>query len=154
MVAVPAVKPETRPVDPTVATVGLLLLQVPPDVVSVNPVVKPVHKVEAPMIGDIGVTFVTVMVAVTKQPVVSSYVTVQVPAKTPVTKPELEFTVAIAPFELDHVPPDVPSVKWVVPPTVTEVVPLIDEGNGLTLTAAEPVIVLTQPVEVFVATMV
>ena len=55
-----------------------------------------------------------------------------VPAATPVTTPEL-LTVAIDELLLPHVPPVVVSAKVAVAPAQT-VAPLIDVGNGLTVT--------------------
>ena len=60
---------------------------------------------------------------------------VVVPEATPVTTPDA-FTVAFAVFELLHTPPPAASVRAVVEPAQTEVVPVIDPaaGNGLTVT--------------------
>jgi hypothetical protein len=68
IVVVPAVRPDTIPVvDPTLAFVGELLLQVPPGVRSLSVVVKPTHTVAGvPRIGVIGLTCT---VSVLKQPV-------------------------------------------------------------------------------------
>jgi len=67
ILGVPAVTPVTTPVLPTAATPELLLLHVPPDVVSVSAVVVPVQTVLLPVIalGD----GLTVIVVVVKQPV-------------------------------------------------------------------------------------
>jgi hypothetical protein len=61
-VAVPELTPVTVPVDPMVATVVVLLLQVPYGVASVNVVVNPAHTTAVPFTVP-GVTL-TVMVAV------------------------------------------------------------------------------------------
>jgi hypothetical protein len=64
MVAVPAVMPETRPLkDPTVATAGVLLLQVPPAVGSNRTVVAPAQMELTPLITAGTVYTVTVVVA-------------------------------------------------------------------------------------------
>ena len=56
-----------------------------------------------------------------------------VPAATPVTMPEAEPTVAIAPLLENHAPPEIPSLSAVVPPTTTIVVPKIGVAAGLTV---------------------
>ena len=56
-----------------------------------------------------------------------------VPAETPVTTPVAGFTVAIAGFPLDQLPPPVASVKVVVDPTAVVVVPPIAAGAGTTV---------------------
>ncbi len=68
MVAVPAVSPVTRPVaEPAVATMILLLVQVPPGVESVRVMAVPTQSILAgPVIAD--GTDVTVSVLVTRQP--------------------------------------------------------------------------------------
>ena len=53
MVAVPATKPDTIPVLPIVATVVLLLLQLPPLAVLLSVVLEPAHTLSVP---DTGVT--------------------------------------------------------------------------------------------------
>lgn len=51
MLSVPAATPVTIPDDePTVANVGLLLIQLPPDVASVSVVFRPTHTLVAPPI--------------------------------------------------------------------------------------------------------
>ena len=71
MVATPEPVPVTRPVPaPTVATEVLLLLHVPPVVVSVSRVVKDIQRVEEPVIDD-GNGF-TVTTSVALQPVVAN----------------------------------------------------------------------------------
>ena len=51
-----------------------------------------------------------------------------VPAVTPVTTPVVAFTVAIEVLDDVHVPPLVASDKVLVPPTVVDVVPVIEAG--------------------------
>ena len=64
MIVVPTDNPVTRPEpDPTVATVGTLLVQNPPDTVSPNAVVLPAHTDESPVIGVGAVTTFTVVTA-------------------------------------------------------------------------------------------
>ena len=59
---------------------------------------------------------------------------VDVPAVVPVTMPELVPTVAIPVAPEVHVPPVVASLKVVVDPAHIVNVPVIDDGNGLTVT--------------------
>ena len=59
-----------------------------------------------------------------------------VPELTPVTFPEPS-TVAL-PLLLLHMPPGVASVKLVINPVQTADVPLISDGNGLTVTVTLP----------------
>lgn len=66
------------------------------------------------------------------------------PAATPVTTPLLVPTVASVTLLLVQVPVPVAFVNVVVNPTHTLAVPLMDAGNGLTVTAA----VVKQPVAV------
>ena len=54
----------------------------------------------------------------------------EVPEVIPVITPLAEPIVAFALFK-DHVPPVIASLKVVVEPTQTLVVPVIDDGNGL-----------------------
>ena len=49
MVAVPADMPDTIPVLPTVATEALLLVQLPPGVISIKVVAAPAHTVARPV---------------------------------------------------------------------------------------------------------
>ena len=60
---------------------------------------------------------------------------VDVPDDTPVTTPVEELIVAILVLPLDHVPPPA-SLKVVVNPVQTVAVPVMDEGNGLTITTS------------------
>ena len=66
----PDTKPETIPVpDPTVAIEILLLLHVPPEVTSLNIVVKPVQTFVTPVIAD--GDELTVIIEIVRQPVLS-----------------------------------------------------------------------------------
>jgi hypothetical protein len=67
---------------------------------------------------------------------------VAVPAATPLTIPVAEPTVAVVTSLLLHVPPLVLLVKFVVAPVHIVPVPVIAEGNALTVT----VVVALQPV--------
>jgi hypothetical protein len=63
IVSVPAITPVTIPVLPTVAIVLLLLLQVPPGVMSAKCVVCAVHTFNVPVIGDTPLVTVTTIVS-------------------------------------------------------------------------------------------
>ena len=74
MVAVPAATPVTVPVLPTVATVVAVLLQAPPVVASLNPVVAPAQTIAVPVIvpaDGSGLTVTTLVAAVVPQPLVT-----------------------------------------------------------------------------------
>ena len=118
-VAVPAETPVTTPVmETTVATAGLLLVQVPvPPPAGDNMVVLPTQIVLAPAMLTTGVAFtVTGAVAAEAQPdAVAVKVKVTVPPDTPVTTPALVI-VAIAGLLLAQVPPEV-GETLVMPPT-------------------------------------
>ena len=49
IVVVPADTPVTKPVEVIVATVVILLLQVPPKVASLSVIVEPLHRFELPL---------------------------------------------------------------------------------------------------------
>lgn len=150
---VPATTPVTTPErEPTVATAGVLLVQVPPGVVLASVVVLPVQTDKDP---DIAPTeALTVTVTVDAQPVdISVYVIVAVPVDTPVTTPDEEPTVATEGVPLVHTPPGEEEVSVPVPPGHSAVGPVMP-GNGLTVIDALPVMVAVQPVVTFVATTV
>ena len=66
MVVTPAEMPVPTPVDDTVPTAELLLLQTPPGVIQLSPVVEPTQTVSVPVIGaGFGLT---IIVTVTEQP--------------------------------------------------------------------------------------
>ena len=75
MVVVPAISPVTIPDVPTVPMAGLVLLQVPPAVISVSDVVEPAHTVGVPVMlpGAAGneLTVTTAVVAILPQPLVT-----------------------------------------------------------------------------------
>ena len=76
----------------------------------------------------------TVMFLVAVHPVGNVYMIATEPGLTPVTTPVPVTTVAIDVLLLLQVPPPVPSLKCVVCPTQTVVVPMIDPGKLLTVT--------------------
>ena len=134
----PAVIPETTPVDETVPTAVLLDDQVPPTLADANCVVNPEQTFVAPVIAaTVGNAFtVTTAVAVFVQlfEFVYVYVIVAVPALTPVTDPVDELTIAVAVFELDHVPPVVAFATVTLDPSHTDVVPVIAATVGKAFT--------------------
>ncbi len=140
MVTVPAEIPRTTPDELIVATVVLLLLQVPPETPSTSVVVTPGQTVVEPeMLPADGVVFTVmdcVAVAV-PQLLVAVYEMVTVPAVTPLTTPEA-FMVAIAVLLLVHVPPATASDKVTVAPVHSVEVPVIVPalGAGLTVTVS------------------
>jgi hypothetical protein len=137
MVEVPGIMPVATPVDdPMVATLRLPLVHVPPVAASVSDVVKPVQMLSEPPIAG-GAAF-TVTSAVTLQPVadilyVMRDVPVAIPETTPVEVP-IDATVVLL---LLHVPPGVPSVSDVLPPTHIARLPVIGAGSGLTVTTTQ-----------------
>jgi len=148
-VAVPAATPVTRPEEAsTVAIVGSLLVQVPPEIVELKVDVPATHTAWFPprVTAAGGLVTVIVLVAETlaQPPVpVTVYVMVAVPPVTPVTRPVDALTVATPGALLDQVPPEKVELKVVVPPTHTSWFPLRvpAEGGAVTVTivAAETV---------------
>jgi hypothetical protein len=59
----PGATPDTIPVAPTVATLVLLLLQLPPGVVLASVIVLPSHTCDGPVIAEGGANTVTVIAA-------------------------------------------------------------------------------------------
>ena len=115
---------------PIVATPVLLLIHVPPGIASFNVTDEPIHTPEGPVIG-FGIAFI-VTVRTWKQPVVSVYDIVAVPAFTPNTTP-VGLTVALSGSLVDHVPSGVVLPRLVVALTQTTAVPVMAAGNGLTV---------------------
>lgn len=131
----------TRPVDPMLATDGLLLDHTPPDVELVNVAAEPRH---APMGPDIGMGMAnTVTVCVTKHPVGSVYVMRPTPPDMPVTTPVAKATVINAVLLDDHIPPPVALLKVIVVPGHMVWGPMIADGFGATVT----VLVVKHPEE-------
>jgi len=105
-----------------------LLVQVPPDVASVNVADEPEHNVVVPDIA--AGSALMVIIVVTRQPAL--YDIVAVPALTPVTIPLAEPIVA-RPVLLAQVPPVNESVSVIVEPTQTAAGPPMAEGSGTTV---------------------
>jgi len=122
----PAPTPVTTPVEPTVASEVLALLQVPPVVASPRVMVAPTHTVVGPVTVPAVGSGLTVMVRVaTTVPhvLVTEYDITAVPASNPVTTPLL-LTEAMVGTALLHVPPVTVEVSGDVVPTQTAVAPL------------------------------
>ena len=112
----------------TVATAGLLLLQVPLADVSVNVVEVPAHIVVAPFIPPTIVLPFTIIVAVLligPQLAVMVYDIIAAPALIPFTTPVALLTEATAVLLLLHTPPAVASLRVVDVPVHIVVVPAI-----------------------------
>ena len=75
-----------------------------------------------------GVTVTTVFLEAEPQVLVTVYVIVALPTATPVTTPDVGFTVATLVLALDHTPPELALVSVVVEPTCTDVAPFITDG--------------------------
>ena len=141
IIAVPASAPPTVPVPtPTTATEISLLDQTPPAVISVSAIVNPAQTFVVPVMAAGSAYTVTIVLA--RQPVGKVYVTIAVPAETPVTTPELLPTDNIVVPEVLHVPPGDASVSVTVSPAQTCKMPLMADGKGSTIKGA----VLMQPV--------
>lgn len=142
---VPAERAVTEPVpEPMLATAGVLLVQVPPVVVSVSVVSVPVHVVNVPPIA--AGKGLTVMVVFLEQPVDAWVkVIIAVAADTPDTVPVAGSTVATAVLEDAQVPATF--VKIVEPPTHTVGVPPEAAGGALTVITAV-VVAVPQPLEI------
>jgi hypothetical protein len=125
----PAVTPVTIPVVPPTVAFVLLLLHVPVPA-SDNVLLSPIQISVTPAIED-GKGLIVIITA-TLQPVGNVYVITDVPATTPVKIPVEEPTVALL-LLLLHVPLTEASLKVVADPTHTFNVPVMDAGNGSTI---------------------
>ena len=134
MVTTPAAIPETIPfVLPTVATPKLLLVQVPPVVISDKVSTPSAHTDKEPVIGA-GEPFT--VIETERLPHVVVYTTVSTPGITPLTTPVKLPIVATEDDEILQVPPDVESVNTVIPEAHNEGVPEINAGIPLTVNDA------------------
>ena len=143
MMVVPVTRPVTIPdVEPTVANIVLLLLQVPLPA-SLNVVVAPGQTFSAPEIvfGD-GFTVTIAVLLLLLHPVGKVYTIVVVPANKPVTIPDEDPMDAVVGMLLVHVPLPA-SLRVVVALMHTPRLPLIAVGTGLTVTTA----IFLQPVD-------
>jgi hypothetical protein len=109
---VPAAKPVTIPVLPTVAIDGPEDDHVPPEIASVSVIVLPAQTVDGPVmtpaLGE-ALTVNTFVAATLPQPFVTVYEMIVVPADIVITRP-LELIVATAVLLLLHTPPATESV--------------------------------------------
>jgi hypothetical protein len=128
--------------EPAVAMMGLLLLQVPPLVISVSVMDDPIHNVDEPVMAEGGVFTVTVVLA--KQPAVLVNVMTDVPAVPPVTIPVEVPIAAIAGLLLVHVPL-VPVVNAPVEPEQITTEPEIVGGRLFTVISL--VVIQPEPTE-------
>jgi hypothetical protein len=112
---------------------ALLLLQVPPVVVLLSVTGDERHKEVIPEIGSGNGFTVTVLVAI--QPSGSIYVTIVVPALTPVSNPK-EFIVATDVLPEIQLPPVVISVYSEIAPTQIDELPAIGDGKLVTVTGS------------------
>jgi hypothetical protein len=148
-VDVPGVKPATKPVtEITSATIGSLLLHIPPLVADDKITDEPAHMSDVPVIA--AGTGLTVIVYVAMQPSQVVNVIVAVPAATPVIvviEPAsivgTKLTVATAVLLLVHVPQSEDIVRSIVEPAHTTLGPLMEPAAGLT----NNIVVPTQPVD-------
>jgi hypothetical protein len=116
MVDVPPETPVTIPVEPTVATLGILLVQVPPVIDGVINVESPAQTEHVPVDPHESTgTGLTVTSTVEKLPTIA-YVMVAMPAETPSTSPAVP-TVAMPGAELLQVPPGGVQDRVVMSPT-------------------------------------
>jgi hypothetical protein len=126
MIEVPIVRPVTTPLMlPMVATVGLLLVHIPPPTLLPNVVVVPAQALLVPVMAPGASSVVNTVVV--RQPVPSVYDIVAVPVATVVTMPDVEPIVATPVLSLVHIPPPVALVR-VVLPEHNDVVPPIAAG--------------------------
>ena len=146
IVDVPGLAPVTTPVVPFIVALPLLLLQVPPAGPELNAVVNPTHTLVVPVIV-VGLALTVTVIVVKADPhdvLVSVKVIIVVPPLTPYTLPVVLPTVPIVVLLLLHVPVPpaaVTSLKVMVRPTQTLVVPVIVPAAGDTLTTTLAVVV-------------
>ena len=122
--------PVTTPVvEPIVAIAVALLLQVPPAVASNKGVVAPTHIVVVPLIA-LGPGLTVTMIVAEQVPKV--YDIIAVPNDTPVTIPVAGSIDATVGSLLPQIPPADVSLRVVVKPMHSTVLPVIGPGTGLT----------------------
>ena len=138
----PAVTPVTIPAVPSTVAIAVRLLDhVPPDGLPARVVVDPAHIACVPVtVAVIGTSTSTVVVAIALTPghsVGAEYEIIAVPAPSPVTTPDDEFTEATAVLPLNQPPPLCPvgSLRVIVDPAHTAAGPVIAPGSGSTVIA-------------------
>ena len=131
---VPAASPDTKPeVTPTVAMVGLLLVQYPPGVASDNAEPEPTQVPIVPVIA--AGKGSTVNTVVSEHPETPVYVIVVIPATMPLITPESTPIVATPGEPDDQLPPaGMPEITVEVPWQISKI-PAIPVGAGLTVTS-------------------
>lgn len=146
--ALPGVIAVTIPLELTVATEVLLLLQVPPEVASTRVVVVPAQRVVVPVIKPaVGavVTVTAMNVLAEPQELETIYEMFAEPTVTPVTFPEPS-TVATPELLLLQVPPATPSARTLVKPVQMSEEPVIVPAEGVVTTVnASPTAVVPHP---------
>ena len=138
MVTLPAPTPVTTPAALTLATVLLLLIQVPPVTVSLKVMPEPTHTDDGPVTGPVGaeeVTLTTKVVKAVPQVFVTVYFTVSRPATRPPTTPVLN-TEALPLLTL-QVPPLTPSLRVMLELIQTKLAPVMVPALGELLTETE-----------------
>src|SRR5580704_1949034 len=136
MPAVPAETPVTVPkLISTVALAVLLLVHVPPVILSVNTTDKPWQMANEGIIE--GNAFMLTVVIAKQGPML--YVIIAVPPLTPVTRPVPELTVATAVLPLLQVPPVTPSDTVSVAPAH------ITEALAVTVPGVHIAVIITMP---------
>jgi len=141
-VTVPAVSPVINPALVMVATVGLLLTQVPPDT-GLAVITEPIHNVAEGVLTTGRAFTVTLDVALLQPVAVSVNVNITLPAVSPVINPALVI-VATAGLLLTHVPP-VPGLAVIEEPIHNIGDGVLTTGRAFTVTLD---VVLLQPVAV------
>ena len=128
-VALPACTPVTTPALLMVAIEGSLLAQVPPETGD-KVVVLPAHTTAEPEMAVDGIGFTTIwkVEKLTQAPVFLVYVIVTLPGAFPMTRPEL-LMLAIAAFDVVHIPPGLEADKTVDSPTQILLSPLTTDPS-------------------------
>ena len=132
MITIPPDTPVTIPlVESTTATILLLLLQLPPEVVLLKVIDEVSHTVSGPDIParDKDTTWMIFVTVVVPQLLVTEYFIVSTPAAIPATTP-LVFTTAILVLLLDQMPPEVLSDNVIEYPMHKLSVPLMAATEG------------------------
>jgi hypothetical protein len=135
--------------EPTVATAGFVLIQVPPRLASFSVENCPVQTAALPVIGATRLTTLNAMVEL--QPVIPVKLMVVVPVVMPVTMPDVPI-VATDGLLLLQVPTTVVSVRVTVEPAQTPLGPTIGPGAAEIDSVTDGDITLLQPVAQSVAT--
>ena len=134
IIEVPTPRALTIPEDVPIAAVAVVaLVHVPPADASLNVAVKPLHIMVGPVMATGNAPTVTVVVTWQLKPFVKAITAF--PGANPDTMPVDDPTEAVVPERDDQVPPVPESV--IVSPLHTNVLPVIGEGDGLTVTLTD-----------------